>query len=348
MRKNQGMTLIEVLIGATVLVTFLLPVFGLMSLGNRSNEYTESWQTGLEIAENVMQRLISEDVPFLAIDEEGFGGGTPAVNGRAQADFLDSRGSLNFGSYNLQAILGGDSGGYKTDSDGDRIITRKGVDYKILFFAGIYKEDGANALGGDPDDSSSPSGGNMTVKLKKSAFANRELTFSFYPNPWFDAQNDCSRNESAGLSGLGADSSGCAVTGRRPINPYKQLSGFTAGQYFTNDVADPMLPNFRPGFPAPLTGAFNAGHSGGNDRATENNMDEVFQEAPLPGPYNPRYEDKPTHNFTDEDGDGKDDGAFMKLVVGVRWSPRGWGGAGAARRDQEFYLVSFKANLAKQ
>ena len=48
-------------------------------------------------------------------------------------------------------------------------------------------------------------------------------------------------------------------------------------------------------------------------------------------------------NFEDIDSDGKDDGALMKIVLGIHWTPRSWGSKPQAR--QEYYLISFKANL---
>ncbi|MBW7875666.1 MAG: hypothetical protein H3C47_06750 [Candidatus Cloacimonetes bacterium] len=338
-----GMTLVEIMVGISILVTFLLPVMGLFSMNNRSNEFSESWVVAMDMANNIMERLISEDVPFLAIDEQGYGGGTATLSGRTQAEFLDSRGSLNFASFDLKSVLGGNGGTYKTDADGDRIISRRGTDYKILFYAGVYKENGAT----NPDTSLSPGGGSRTIRLKRNANPGGELTFSYYPNPWFDAQNDCALDFSASLSGLAADSTGCRVTNVRPINPYKQLSGASAGKHYSNNASDPMGPNYRFGFPSPGTTAFTDGHSAPNNRARENAADEILDEILLDRPYQPRYDDKPTHHRHDADGDGQDDGALMKIVLGIKWSPRGLGGAGAAREDQEFWLVSFKANLAR-
>ena len=62
---------------------------------------------------------------------------------------------------------------------------------------------------------------------------------------------------------------------------------------------------------------------------------------PINQPYNPRYEDKAFHNFEDIDSDGKDDGALMKIVLGVHWIPRSWGSKPQA--PQEYYLCLFQS-----
>ena len=109
-----GFTLVEIMVGLAILVGFLLPVFGLFMMNTRSTEFSSSWSVALNLAHNVMERLISEDVPFVAIEPEGFAGGTKTLSGRSQMDFRDSFGSLNFAPYSLKTILGANaSGTYK-------------------------------------------------------------------------------------------------------------------------------------------------------------------------------------------------------------------------------------------
>ena len=109
-----------------------------------------------------------------------------------------------------------------------------------------------------------------------------------------------------------------------------------------------MNDSFRHGFP--VVGSYtwgNEGQASGNTQEKEWNdaVDPANSMLPKPinQPYNPRYEDKAFHNFEDIDSDGKDDGALMKIVLGVHWIPRSWGSKPQA--PQEYYLVSFKANL---
>lgn len=304
LEKQKGFTLIEVLVAMSILIVFLLPVVSLFMLGARGNEFNTSWQDGTKLAHSVMNRLLSEDVPFNAINPEDFGSGTPAMGGSvAQMDFRDSFGpNLDFSDYNLKEILGAKNGAYKL-LDGDRIIVKGRRKYKVMVWAGIYKRrSGGPSLnrGSDPYQSDASKG--------------EELTFSYFVNPWFDTSNDCVISYSAPCD---------EASKNRPIDTYAQLAG--------NDPAAPA--HIR------------------NDMAKMNGTN--FSDRYRPGwATDTRIENKDFHNFEDLDEDGNDDGAFMKLVVGVQWQPKGWGrgGAGGSTKPQEFYLVSFKANLqgAKQ
>ena len=183
-QRTSGMSLIEILVAVTILATFLLPVYGLYMMNTRNRDYIRAWSNAIDISSNIMERLLSEDVPFLAIDPEGYisdvGEDTKAIlaNGRVQADFRDSFGALNFQNYNLKSILGASKGGdYRVDAVGDRIITKGGIDFKILLWAGIYA-----------DEPASPSPA-ADLSYKHNADPTREMTFSYYPNPWFDILN---------------------------------------------------------------------------------------------------------------------------------------------------------------
>tara|TARA_Y100000589_G_C27162095_1_gene633233 strand:+ start:895 stop:1983 length:1089 start_codon:yes stop_codon:yes gene_type:complete len=348
-QRTSGMSLIEILVAVTILATFLLPVYGLYMMNTRNRDYIRAWSNAIDISSNVMERLLSEDVPFLAIEPEGYssdeGEDTKAIlaNDRAQADFRESFGDLDFQSYNLESILGASKGGdYRVDKDGDRIITKGGIDFKVLLWAGIYADDPASP---SPD---------ADLSYKHNADPTRELTFSYYPNPWFDPNNDCAENNaindslSAQITAVGVPST-CARNNVRPINPYGQVSGGVSGSKYDNGIDDPVSDSFRHGFP--VVGATGEWSDAGPP--TGNTQDKEWIDAPDPAlgmlpkptnrPYNPRYEDKAFHNFEDIDSDGKDDGALMKIVLGIHWTPRSWGSKPQAR--QEYYLISFKANL---
>jgi hypothetical protein len=193
---------------------------------------------------------------------------------RNQASFKTSE----YSSYNLDQILGDPD----SEAGGDRVIKRQGNKYKMLFWAGIFK-----------DDSSSPSGSTDIVKHRTNANPDSEMTFSYLPSPEFDPRNKCSMDLVAHITSISDNSnSGCSGGATKdPINPYRDLASLSM-----------------------------------------------------------RYEDKAFHNFHSVDGDNNDDGGFMKLIVGVVWDPtqKGFGGAGAARALQEYYLVSFKANLSEE
>lgn len=346
--SNSGVTLIEILVAVSILIAFLLPVYGLYMMNSRQQDYVRAWGNALDISSDVMERLLSDDVPFLAIEPEGFGSGTKAAaaNGRLQADFSEEE---QYKRLNLKSILGAaKNGDYRLDNEGDRIITRGGIDFKVLVWAGIY----------EPDEDS-PS---QKSSYKFNADPTRELTFSYYPNPWFDPHNDCAESNtanpqaslSAELTSVDSDSS-CAKSAGRPINPYRQVSGGVDGTlFYYNAVKDPMDDSFRHGFPVVGEKDWAGQGQAAVENARASEWDEIKapdkpNEIPIDSPYNPRYEDKEFHNFEDLDGDGKDDGALMKLIVGVKWIPRGWKLAEAAKNNpelaQEYYLVSFKANL---
>ena len=95
-KRISGMTLIEILVAVTILATFVLPVYGLYMMNTRNRDYIRAWSNAIDISSNVMERILSEDVPFLAIEPEGYtpdsGEGTKAVlaNNRVQADFRES------------------------------------------------------------------------------------------------------------------------------------------------------------------------------------------------------------------------------------------------------------------
>ncbi|PCJ16038.1 MAG: hypothetical protein COB02_17220 [Candidatus Cloacimonadota bacterium] len=293
---QKGFSLIEILVAMSTLVIFILPVMSLFMLGARGNEFNTSWQDGTKLAHSVMNRLLSEDVPFTAIDPEGFTGGSTAMGGsRSQMEFRSSFGpNLDFSNDNLKEILGAKNGAYKL-LDGDRIVVKGRRKYKIMVWAGIYKNKSGNSSltkGSDPYQSNATKGD--------------ELTFSYFRNPWFDQSNDCVIDYSINT---------CVETSKnRPIAPYTQQAGnISALDHIKNGIAPKSGSNFndryRPGW------------------ATDE-----------------RIENKDFHNFEDLDNDNNDDGAFMKIIVGVQWKPKGWGAGGTAR-PQEFYLVSFKANL---
>ena len=74
---------------------------------------------------------------------------------------------------------------------------------------------------------------------------------------WFDPNNDCAENNasndslSAQINSVGGTSN-CARDGKRPINPYRQVSGSTTAGgslFYQNGIDDPMNDSFRHGFP---------------------------------------------------------------------------------------------------
>ncbi|MBT3786292.1 hypothetical protein HOF92_15055 [bacterium] len=343
--SKSGLSLVEIVVAAAILVTFLLPVFGLYLMNTRSTEYTSSWSVGINIAQNVMERLISEDVPFLSMDSTGFSGGTKSLSGRSQMDFRGGFGTMNFSNYRLPTILGASGGGaYRLDSEGDRIIVKHGISFKVMVWVGIYA-----------DDLNSPDPGSPGLSYKHNAEPESEMTFSYYPNPWFDYNNDCAEDNASGES-LSADltdvnsPSTCAGTKGRPLNPYGQKAGWEAdpSKPHYNVVDDPMDDRYRHGFPIPGGANWSESSAGNTWQKEQDGTDSISNVALHNGPYFVRYEDKAFHNTEDLDGADGDDGGFMKIIVGLKWTPRGPGGAGASRRDQEYYLVSFKANLQAQ
>jgi hypothetical protein len=197
-----------------------------------------------------------------------------------------------------------------------------------MFWAGIYNH----------PTSPEPPGGSTVEKQRNNADPTQVMTYIYYPSPWFDLHNDCAFSLSSQISAP-TDPSSCEslaggmVDRGRPVNPYKQKHGGESGEYFSNGVAysNPPRAAFRHGYPGKH---FDASYAGAD-----------------PAGVHLRIEDKAFHNKT---GSGAvDDGGFMKLVLGVVWEPgltidgaTRAAGSVSTQQTQEFYLVSFKANLS--
>jgi len=146
-----------------------------------------------------------------------------------------------------------------------------------------------------------------------------ELTFSYFKNPHID-MDGARRSEVRRMVVLDGD---------YPYDSEGDASG-------TIDRVDD--PRFRPGWPDLSPG----------DTITQEN----FYKGPgrgLPGSEDPNADPEvrwPRHTLDLSDF-REEDGAMLKLVLGIRWRPgvRDGGGDGLTRTTKEFWLVSFKAKL---
>lgn len=167
--SRRGITFVEILLASVILVSVLLPIGSLIFGGLRQSESSKSFNIGANIASNVMDKLLSVNVPFRAIlvdggptvgtimGDSGLGDGIDGARAGMEAlptaSFAPEFATLE---NEIFAALG------KVHSSGNtRVINDKGFVFEILWFAGIYKD---NAPG--------------EMKYKE------ELTFSFFRNPY--------------------------------------------------------------------------------------------------------------------------------------------------------------------
>lgn len=146
-------------------------------------------------------------------------------------------------------------------------------------------------------------------------FLKKELTFSYFRNPYVPVDAD-SRQQVTLDSG--ADSS---------LIPYETTPGALPGGVRSEDVHDPR---YRAAWP-----------QGASDVDGDGYQDVTMADFNGKSP----SQDWPRHTL--DQSDFREDEAFMKLVLGVRWKSAGAGfqGSGMSKTSKEFWLVSFKAKL---
>lgn len=149
---TRGVTLIEILMATVIMVIVIVPVATLIFGGAGASEESRNYNTGINVASDIMSRLLSPKLPFKAIDPEG---GTAT--------------GLSWGGTRKQATFTSDFSEYEKllSDDGDpsnRIITRHNVQFETFFFAGNYKDSHSNTAREDGD------------------IAN-ELTFAYFSRP---------------------------------------------------------------------------------------------------------------------------------------------------------------------
>ena len=154
-RGRRGITFVEILLAVFILAVVILPVASLIFGGVGASEETRSYNTGINVARDIMDKILSPQLPFGAIVPEG-------------GESVD----LSYGSTRKQAAFAGGFEEFeKAFSDtGDaakRIIKRQGTEFETFFFAAPYLDTVTNGL----QDPPSPA---------------EELTFCFFRNPYYE------------------------------------------------------------------------------------------------------------------------------------------------------------------
>jgi len=218
---RRGMTLIEILLATFILVSVLLPIGGLIFGGAQSSSANRSFNVGANIAANVMDQLLSSEVPFRAIDIEGGPtvGDIMGASGLGDAAGLD--GPISGAEGIKTAAFTGEftaledkifgALGQPTDVGGcKRVIYDKGYMFEVFWFAGTYKDQEAG-----------------TADYKK------ELTFCFFKNPYVPVdQTEAKR----------------VVLSNSTLSPYNAVSVPVSDPVF-GPIDNPKDPRSRPGWP---------------------------------------------------------------------------------------------------
>ena len=348
---------------ALVLALVVVPLVGILSSGKTDQQSEEGMSEAVAFCQDMMEKVVSNNLPFQAVDP---GGGADYVKGGpggafAQAGFRDLPYAIrgqDFKKADLEKIL---SDGDATLPDGKYRSKRvKGKTYYVSFFAGKYPDrDGV-------DDSHEDN------KLKRSDFGNT-LTFSYHPNPadqnvpWaFAAPAEQAKfNTLVILNGTAkVDPGGTQVD----TNPYSGKS-YLVLTGAKNDVqalsnrdqlafSDPQKTvekidatkrqySLITGWPDPVSGGngdpaikFDLNDTGSDQRDLwMKHLREIARRDKKPTlAYHPVVLDQRSFNSPN--------GALMKVVLGVKFYPYEHSSQRRNTGDmREFWLVSLKANL---
>lgn len=337
LRPRSGFTLVEILIVTCVMALIVFPLLGYFTYLTMSGEAEETDGEATTLAANIVTTLMSPTVPFDAIRPAGDGAQptgalTKSIGGVTQAAFTDER---------FERLI------CDRRRDNDRIkVSRKGLPYRVYFFAGIYHDQPDRTQTAGPDVG------------KTFPDPGRELTFSYLPGPYGDR---------AAAMIWGLDPAVAAAANQQKILPatpavFRGVTGFSttpyllgsferadSGTYVAHARGDrwgysDKRNYFRiPGWPrSPIP----AGYVVRDAVAGTDNRQELAEAlASVASRATP-----PTwgyHPVTADQGGtiAAGRGALMKIVVGVRWRPYNWRVATATPGDHEFWLVSFKARL---
>lgn len=157
--RARGVTLVEILMATVIMTIVIIPVATLIFGGSSASEESRNYNTGINVAADIMANLLSPELPFKAIAPEG-GPDTPLAWGgtRKQAAFTS-----DFSSFEKLLSDGGDPG--------DRIIVKHNVQFETFFFAGRYADTHTNTAREDGD-------------------IVNELTFAYFSRPKPDLSSD--------------------------------------------------------------------------------------------------------------------------------------------------------------
>ena len=350
--RRRAFTLVEVLIAALVLVMVVVPLIGLLTSGKTDQQSEEGMSEAVTFCQEMMEKMLSNNLPFEAIDPGGGAALTKAIGGVPQAGFRDTtvRGQT-YTAAQLEKFVNDDTGGT------DRVRRVKGKKYFVYFFAGRYP-DGAPVA----DSRESPF---------KRPDINRTLTFSYlekpagYGQPYNFKEADRTKfnretiltDPQVSLANIEATpyelKSYTVVGGASPLaeNVARKTPWFYHDQ--TRIFPDKLGQTVVPGWPDPreVNSGFGDFSYNLNDDAGQQRdkwAQHLLKVATEPAPnggfaptlaYHPMIIDQRTFQATN--------GALMKIVLGVKFAPYE---NSALRKNtgdnmREFWLCSFKANL---
>jgi prepilin-type N-terminal cleavage/methylation domain-containing protein len=346
---RRGFTLVEVLIAALVLVVVIVPLIGLLTNQKTDQQSEEGMSEAVAFCQEMMEKLISNNLPFEAIDPGAGGSFTPAIGGTPQAGFKDAtvRGQT-FTQAQLEKLVNDEPGGK------DRVRKVKGKKYLVYFFAGRYPD-------GPPVDDS------HEAPFKR-ADIDKTLTFSYLEKPAGYGQpynfRDADRTKynrqtilrDTPVSLANIESSPYALRSylvAGGANPTAELVDNRKREYFYRDLSrifpDKPGQTLISGWPDPndtpegYTGSFSFDLNAGDGlQRTEwaAHLRAVAARGKKPSiGYHPVTIDQRTFKETN--------GALMKIILGVKFSPYEHSHLRKDTGDnmREFWLASFKANL---
>lgn len=135
---GAGISLVEILIAGVVLVVVMLPLIGLMISSKTDQQSEEGMSEAVTLAANLMETLLSSTVPFDAIDPGGGGNwvkGGPQGNVK-QAGFRTTAGGLDANELENLIADGEEAPGGSTEKH--RFKNFRGKTYYVCFYAGKY------------------------------------------------------------------------------------------------------------------------------------------------------------------------------------------------------------------
>jgi len=334
------------MIAGTIMAAIFLPLLGLLFGARGSQEEESMMGEASTLAANIMDRLISESVPFEAIDPSGGSALVPAIDGTFQAGFTAAY------KAQLDALLQ-DATEADPNGGGDCRIRTKGLrnSYYIYFFAGKYPDDPAVV---DAWENSREAGLNHTR-----ADINNTLSFLYLPNPakvdvpFSISDQDQQMSEQIVMNTPKTRTDAPAATVPYLLTPFVREKGLTEKlraldaneKYFARSPKDESVivgwPKLPPGLGRDIADVpqERANWSLAVRRVTSAGAAAAGPgQAPTVG-YHPRLVGQSKFLITN--------GAYMKVIVGVKFAPHRYrsGNIKDAGVFREFWLVGFKAKL---
>jgi hypothetical protein len=347
---RTGLSLVEILIASAVLAAVLLPLVGLLISSKTDQQSEEGMSEAVTLAANLMETLLSAQVPFEAIDAGGGGNwvkGGPAGTVK-QAGFKPTAG---LDANELEGLISDGEEIPPGTSEKHRFKNFRGKTYYICLFAGKFP---------------SHPGKEFTEPGFQQPDLKQTLTFSYVERPApVGFPYDIPNPRRADLNRLVVlDTAQIAVPGNPEAMPYVQKS-YAASRNPAEAIPLPPATEYKyknrvDNLPAGkknhelLAGWPDVSGVSGlkldlNDPDTDQrsvwskNMVGVITGT----------SGKPTLGYhpivLDQRKLGMPGGAFMKLVLGVRFSPYQYSQLRKSNDSlREFWVVGFKANLEAQ